>query len=226
MNRLYVTIIAFFLFLGLVQAQVPRDAAILVESQRGELFYLAIGPRVINTVPSNRVAVGDLPAGRHWIDVRVVRRGRPLTIRAEVFLHNGYETVFVLEPARRGNFILRKVEEVPLHRPVPPVQGPVYDDCRSAMDERQVDRTLRFMKDEGFDDRRLEIAKGEIRLAGSIMTEDLFHFMKALSFEDRRVALAKYAYQFVCDRREFPRVLEALEFTSSKRELQDFIYKR
>ena len=44
MNRLYVTIIAFFLFLGLVQAQVPRDAAILVESQRGELFYLAIGP--------------------------------------------------------------------------------------------------------------------------------------------------------------------------------------
>lgn len=227
MKRLYFLLAFLFLFAGLSQAKGRQEAAILIESQRGEVFQLAIGGRMINAVAADRVAVGDLPPGRHLVDIRVIGRGRrALRIRAEVVLRGGYETVFVLEPVRRGHtLILTKVEELPLRRPIPPLdRGPEI--CRYVMDERDVDRTLRLMEDEGFDDRRLEIAKGEIRLAGGIMTEDLYQLIKALSFEDRRITLAKYAYDYVCDQREFSRVVEAFEFSSSKREMQDFIYNR
>ncbi|WP_460893824.1 DUF4476 domain-containing protein [Rufibacter soli] len=226
MKRLYFLGILFLLAVQVVQAQNRDEAAILVETERGEYFQLAIGGRIINPVPSSRVAVGDLPPGRHTLNIRVLGRGRRAqVINAIVDLAGGYETIFVLEPVGRGvSLILRKVDEVPLARPVPPADAPAS--CRYAMEQEDVDRVLRFMKDEGFDDRRLEIAKGEIKLAGGIMTDDLYLLMKALSFEDRRIALAKFAYDYVCDRQRFSRVLDALEFSSSKRELQDFLYKQ
>ncbi|GGK73838.1 DUF4476 domain-containing protein [Rufibacter glacialis] len=219
----------FFLLLGhALSAQPALDAALLVETQRGEYFQLNIGGRLINVAPSSRVAVADLPAGRHMLNIRVLGRGRRAqNITAEVLLERGYEGVYVLAPAVAGRafpLVLRKVDQVPLSRPLPPAQG--NDVCRYTMEEQDVERVLRFMKEEGFDDRRLEIAKGEIKLAGGLMTEDLFLLMKALSFEERRVALAKFAYGYVCDPQRFSRVLDALEFSSSKRELQDFLYKR
>ncbi|AKQ46995.1 hypothetical protein TH63_17270 [Rufibacter radiotolerans] len=209
-----------------LQAQSRREAAILIETERGEHFLLAIGGRIINPVPSSRVAVGDLPPGRHALNIRILGRGRRAQVlNARVDLAAGYESAYVLEPTRRGrSLILRKVDEVPLARPLPPADAPTS--CRYAMEQEDVDRVLRFMKDEGFDDRRLEIAKGEIKLAGGIMTDDLFLLMKALSFEDRRIALAKFAYDYVCDRHRFSRVFDAFEFSSSKRELQDFLYKQ
>ncbi|ALI98913.1 hypothetical protein DC20_07885 [Rufibacter tibetensis] len=210
-----------------LQAQPALDAALLVETQRGEYFHLTIGGRLINPVPSSRVAVGDLPAGRHILHLRVLGRGRRAqNITAEVILASGYESVYVLAPTVPGRtfpLVLRKVEEVPLSRPVPPATG--TESCRYVMEGPDVDRVLRFMKEEGFDDRRLEIAKGEIKLTGGIMTDDLFLLMKAITFEERRVQLAKFAYDYVCDRNKFSRVFDALEFNSSKREMQDFLYK-
>ncbi|WP_192822474.1 DUF4476 domain-containing protein [Rufibacter sp. LB8] len=228
MTRFYFSVFFLFLFTSLAQAQAPREAAILVESQRGERFYVVLGGKVINTVASNRVAVADLPAGNYWLDLKVVRRGRPLNIRAQVFLKAGFEAIYVLEPARRAGFVLRKVEEIPLQpqAPLPNPDAPNNAECRGAMDERQIERTLRFMKEEGFDDRRLEIAKGELKLAGSLYTDDLLLLMQAINFEDRRVALAKFAYAYICDLREFPRVIDAVDLPSSKHQLQDFIYKR
>lgn len=231
MKRLYFFFVAF-LIVSCAWAGPRLNAAILVESQRGEYFQLAIGGRVINPVAQNRVAVGDLPAGRHLVDVRVMGRGyRSQRIRAEVILRDGYETVFVLTPIRRGrNLMLRKVEELPLHQPAPqpPAPDPVTnpDICRYIMNEEDINRTIRFMKEEGFDDRRLEIAKGEIRLAGGILTDDLYLLLKEIRFEDRRIALAKYAYNYVCDQQKFSRVFDAFEFPSSRREMQDFLYSR
>ncbi|WP_207433793.1 DUF4476 domain-containing protein [Sabulibacter ruber] len=228
MKRIYFLGFLLLFFAQALQAQIVPEAAILVESQRGELFQLAVGGRIINPVASNRVAVDHLPAGRHQLNIRVLMRGRRTqNLNAGVILSANYETVFVLEPSRRGfPLVLRKVEEVPLSRPVPPADSYGRDVCRYVMEPEDVDRVLRFMKEEGFDDRRLEIAKGEIKLAGGIMTEDLYLLMKALSFEDRKVALAKFAYDYVCDRNKFSRVFDAFDFSSSKREMQDFLYKR
>lgn len=187
---------------------------------------------MINPVAQRRVAVGDLPAGRHLVDVRVLVPGfRPQRIRAEVILRDGYEAVFVLTPVRYGRrLLLQKVEELPLHRPALPAPAPDPatnpDICRYIMNEEDINRTLRFMKEEGFDDRRLEIAKGEIRLAGGILTDDLYLLLKEIRFEDRRIALAKYAYTYVCDQPKFSRVFDAFEFPSSRREMQDFLYSR
>ncbi|RNI26895.1 DUF4476 domain-containing protein [Rufibacter latericius] len=228
MKRLY--ILSFLLlFLGqALHAQPDLDAALLVETQRGEFFQLSVGGKLINPAPADRVSVGDLPSGRHILNIRVLGRGRRAqNITAEVILTRGFESVYVLAPAVPGRtfpLVLRKVEEIPWSRPVPPSGG--NEVCRYVMEKPDVDRVLRFMEEEGFDDRRLEIAKGEIKLAGGIMTDDLFLLMKAITFEERRVALAKYAHAYVCDRQRFSRVLDALEFNSSKRELQDFIYKQ
>src|SRR5690606_7064772 len=121
------------------------------------------------------------------------------------------------------HLVLRKVEEIPLPPTSP--QAEPQQSCHYTMAKPELDRTLRFMKEEGFDDKRLEIAKGEIKLAGGIMTEDLYQLMRALSFDDRRVALAKYAYAYVCDPQRFSRVFDAFEFPGARRELQDFLYK-
>lgn len=232
-------ILCLFLALPQVEARPRQEAALSIASVRGELFYLTVGGRVINRTATNRVDVGDLPAGKYWLDIRVLRRGRAQNIRAEVFLQEGYESIYELARGPRGNaFFLRKVGEEPMRRRPDPRPTPrpnprpdnTYDQddvvCRNAMQERELERALRFMKEEGMDDRKLEIAKGEIKLAGGIMTEDLMALMDALIFEDRKVKLAKYAYTFVCDTRNFPRVLDALEFSSNKREMQDFIYKQ
>ncbi|WP_210462732.1 DUF4476 domain-containing protein [Rufibacter roseolus] len=228
MKRFYILSVLMLCLIQLVQAQPALDAALLVETQRGEYFQLTIGGRLINPSPAPRVAVGELPAGRHILHLRVLGRGRRAqNITAEVILASGYESVYTLVPTVPGRtfpLVLRKVEDVPYSRPLPPASGNVA--CQYVMDQQDVDRVLRFMKDEGFDDRRLEIAKGEIKLVGGIMTEDLYLLMKAISFEDRRVALAKFAYDYVCDRQRFSRVFDALEFSSNRRELQDFLYKR
>lgn len=230
MNRHSFFLIAFLL-LSISNAWAKPEAAILIQSQRGEIFQLAIGGRIINPVPTNRVAVGDLPAGRHLVDIRVAVRGyRTQRIRAEVILRDGMESVFSLVPTRRARVLmLQKVEEVPLYDQAPPMSDqPVEnkDICRYIMNEEDISRTLRFMKEEGFDDRRLEIAKGEIRLAGGILTDDLILLLKEISFENRRAALAKYAYTYVCDQRQFSKVFDVFEFETYRREMQDFLYKR
>ncbi|MBC3539590.1 DUF4476 domain-containing protein [Rufibacter sediminis] len=227
MKRLYLLGLFLLFLVPVLPAQPKLDAALLVETRRGEFFHLTIGGRLINAAPLTRVAVGDLPAGRHILHLRVLGRGRRAqNITAEIVLNSGFESVYELVPTvpnRTFPLVLRKVDEVPLARAVPPATG--NESCRYVMEGEDVDRVLRFMKDEGFDDRRLEIAKGEIKLAGGIMSDDLYLLMKALSFEDRRVALAKFAYDYVCDRNRFSRVLDALEFSSNRRELQDFLYK-
>lgn len=230
MKRLYFLPFLLLCLVQVLHAQPTLDAALLVETQRGEYFHLTIGGKLINPVPSTKVAVSDLPAGRHILHLRVLGRSRRAQyITAEVILQSGFESVYVLTPTVPGRafpLVLHKVEDVPLSQPQPAPPATGNDICRYVMEKPDVDRVLRFMKEEGFDDRRLEIAKGEIKLAGGIMTEDLFLLMKALSLEDRRVQLAKFAYDYVCDRQRFSRVLDALEFSSSKRELQDFLYKK
>ncbi|WP_181304886.1 DUF4476 domain-containing protein [Rufibacter sp. XAAS-G3-1] len=228
MKRLYFLPFLLLCLVPVLHAQPTLDAALLVETQRGEYFHLTIGGRLINPAPSTRVAVADLPAGRHILHLRVLGRSRRAqNITAEIMLQSGFESVYVLAPTVPGRafpLVLRKVEDVPLSQPAaPPATG--NDICRYVMEKPDVDRVLRFMKEEGFDDRRLEIAKGEIKLAGGIMTEDLYLLMKAISFENRRVELAKFAYDYVCDRQRFSRVLDALESSLNKRELQDFVYK-
>ncbi|RNI32226.1 DUF4476 domain-containing protein [Rufibacter immobilis] len=229
MKRLYFLGLCLCLLNPLLYGQARPEAALLVESQRGEYFQLNIGGRIINPTPASRVAVGDLPAGKHLLRIRVLGRGRRAqNITAQVVLERGYESVYVLTPTshRSLGLVLRKAEDIPLENPLPPAEVSAQDICRHMMEERDVDRVIRFIREEDFDDRRLEIARGEIKLAGGLLTEDLYLLLKELNFDEQRVALAKFAYAYVCDRHRFSRVLDAFESSAGKREMQDFLYKR
>jgi len=108
----------------------------------------------------------------------------------------------------------------------PPTPGPApypnnggYDRVMSGAD---VDGLLQFLKNKSFDDNKLPVIKQALS-ESLIQSADLAQLMRTLSFESNRLDLAKYAYSRVADRQNFYRVYDAFQYSTTSRELQDFI---
>jgi hypothetical protein len=75
-----------------------------------------------------------------------------------------------------------------------------------------------------FDSDRLIIAKQAIRAQG-IYSDQVLKVMKELSFESSRMELAQFAYGFCVDYENYYIVNDGFQFSSSIRELNEFIYR-
>ncbi|OUJ70221.1 DUF4476 domain-containing protein [Hymenobacter crusticola] len=91
-----------------------------------------------------------------------------------------------------------------------------------AMSAADVDGLLQFLQKKSFDDNKLPVIKQALG-ESLVQSADLARLMQTLSFESNRLELAKYAYARVADRQNFYRVYDALQYTASSRELQDFV---
>lgn len=70
-----------------------------------------------------------------------------------------------------------------------------------------------------FDDDRLSIARQALSQS-SVRADELTALLRTLSFDKSRIELAKFGYAHVADQQNFYRVYDALQFSSSIREVQ------
>jgi hypothetical protein len=97
-----------------------------------------------------------------------------------------------------------------------------HDDCPNLLAGAEFDRFFNTLASRPFDDDKLMLAKQVIGQS-TIYAEDLKRVMKQFSFDNRKSELAKFAYNNVCDRRNFYLVYDAFTFDSSARELERYI---
>ncbi|WP_324673748.1 DUF4476 domain-containing protein [Hymenobacter sp. GOD-10R] len=103
-----------------------------------------------------------------------------------------------------------------------PAPYPNNDNYSSVMSAADVDGLVQFLQKKSFDDNKLPVIKQALG-ESLIQSADLARLLRTLSFESNRLDLAKYAYARVADRQNFYQVYDALQYSASSRELQDFI---
>lgn len=121
--------------------------------------------------------------------------------------------VIVYQP--RPVFVTRPVIQVNVPRPV-------YNNTPSyqAFDFKDFLYTLR---NQNFDNDKLSIARQALRNT-YFDTYQIREVMSTMNFEKNRVDFAKDAYSYCVDKQNYFRVNDAFEFSSSIRELEDYIF--
>jgi hypothetical protein len=105
--------------------------------------------------------------------------------------------------------------------PQPVVCGPPAP-VHFGMASFQFNRTRERMDDVPFDDDKLMISRQAIRMNG-ISAEQLRTLLYKLTFDSSKLKLAKFAYEYVSDSESYFLLNDAFTFSSSGRELDNFI---
>lgn len=99
-------------------------------------------------------------------------------------------------------------------RPVPPMGAPVS--------YAELESFLRYMNLISFDSRKLSEAKSFIK-DKALSASQIALIADKLSFDSNRLSFAKYAFKYCVDPGDYYIVENKLSFSSSKRELRDYI---
>ena len=231
------------LFLGMLiwtQQAFANRAGITFATRRGEPFMIVIDGRLINRTATDRIRLNSIPAGYHDAEIRFPDRFGVLVHRARLFLEPGYQTDYLVQiTGRRPRVVLTKVGQIPINggivppiysEPQPPRPNPDYRDndrnrdntCPDLLAGAEFERFFQAVSARRFDDDKLTLAK-QVLGQSTVYAEDLARVMKLFSFDNRKIELGKYAYNNVCDRRNFYVVYDTFTFDSSARELEQYI---
>ena len=97
-----------------------------------------------------------------------------------------------------------------------------YDNTRGPMDNRSFDMLLQALRRENFEKTRLDIAKQSVD-RNAFTSEQVKFMVKCFAFDSNKLELAKYAYDHTVDKNNYFIIYEALDFSSSRRELGDWV---
>ncbi len=94
-----------------------------------------------------------------------------------------------------------------------------------AMNARDFEAAKQTIKNENFDETRLDIAK---QIAGSncLNTNQIIDFCSMITFEASKLEFAKFAFEHCVDPRNYFKVSNSFTFSSSKQELNSYIQGR
>ena len=106
--------------------------------------------------------------------------------------------------------------------PYPPSPGAGYPSAYQVMTSQDVDVLAQALAARSFDSDKLLVARQALSETG-IRADDLRHLLTQFDFDKDKLELAKYAYPAVADRQNFYRVYDVFRFSTSARELQDFV---
>ncbi len=93
------------------------------------------------------------------------------------------------------------------------------------MDRMSFDDALKTLKNEGFDETRLDIAK-QIASTNCLNTNQISSMCQAFGFEASKLEFAKYAYDHCTDPNSYFKIVNIFSFSSSKTELNNYIKGR
>lgn len=102
------------------------------------------------------------------------------------------------------------------------VTTPTVPSGPQAMDDADFSSRVKSLKKEPVESTKLDMAKtffGDQNLS----SEQVTNVMKVFSVESYRLNFAKFAYHRVIDKNNFYKTYDALSYSSSKREMSDFI---
>lgn len=86
---------------------------------------------------------------------------------------------------------------------------------------------LNAVKKENFETGKLDLAKSLFGTPGQyVSAEQVLGVLKLFSFENNKLAFAKFAYDYTADTQAYYKVYDAFSFSSSKKELSDYINKQ
>lgn len=94
-----------------------------------------------------------------------------------------------------------------------------------AMNPRDFDDARATLKNEGFDETRLDMAK-QIASVNCLNTAQISTICQLFSFEASKLEFAKYAYDHCTDPKNYFKVSNLFSFSSSKTELNNYIQGR
>ncbi len=94
-----------------------------------------------------------------------------------------------------------------------------------AMNSRDFEEVRNTLKNEGFDETRLDLAK-QIASTNCLNTMQISTICKLFSFEGSKLEFAKYAYDHCTEPRNYFKVNNVFSFSSSKTELNNYIQGR
>ena len=108
-----------------------------------------------------------------------------------------------------------------------PGSGPGYYPGTATSSYRALPATavaglLQSVQRERFDDDKLRAAKQGLA-QGTVSADDLKRLLQTLEFEPTRVDLAKFGYAHVSDPANFERALDALQFETSRQEVEEAV---
>lgn len=105
--------------------------------------------------------------------------------------------------------------------------GPVRPMVKAAPEvasPEEVEMMVRRVKDEGFDDRRVETAKLMVTMK-MVPAEGIARMASAMSFDDNRLEFLKFAYEYCADRENYFVAMDALTFSSNRDKLREYIMR-
>ncbi|WP_460613139.1 DUF4476 domain-containing protein [Hymenobacter seoulensis] len=160
--------------------------------------------------------------------VLVTRNGYPPVLRkvsASPLPRGGYGSGYGNGP--RGNYPPVSPPPAPVYDAPYPNQGvydvePAYPADSYVMSPRDVEGLLQAVQRQSFDDGKLAIIREALRET-SLPADDARRLVSTIAFDRNKIELAKFMYSRVADRQNFYRVYEALQYTSSIREVQQYV---
>lgn len=202
---------------------------VVIESKSGLAFLMSM----------NGVCPSDQPATKYvfnFLDetnykVKIWFPGSAIAATLNINNTSGYETVYELKKDQYGSFILDLESKISFTSlpsqpttPTPTVNPvtPVQPTCINNEDYKSMLSTL---KKESFDDTRLDLAKSFIQNIGINATQ-INGFIKTFSFEKNKIEFAKYAYVKCIDKQNYYKVYDSFSFSSSKKEVSDYVKKQ
>lgn len=93
--------------------------------------------------------------------------------------------------------------------------------CANMMQPQDVSALLGSIQNQDFEASKMSVAKQAVGNA-TILAEDVARVMKTFDYESSRLDFAKLAYARCCDQRNYFKVNDAFEFSSSVTDLQRF----
>ncbi|MBQ2540931.1 MAG: DUF4476 domain-containing protein [Paludibacteraceae bacterium] len=91
------------------------------------------------------------------------------------------------------------------------------------LDAQRMEMVLRVLKDQSFDDKRLEVAKLCVSL-GAFCTSDLAQVAETFSFDDRRLEFLRFAYPYCLDPENYFMLKKSFSFESNFNALMESIH--
>ena len=103
----------------------------------------------------------------------------------------------------------------------PPNYAPTGTQCANLLQPQDVGSLTNSIQQQNFENTKLSVAKQAVGSA-AILAEDVARVVRLFDFENTRLEFAKFAYARCCDQRNYFKVNDAFEFSSSVTELQRF----
>lgn len=145
----------------------------------------------------------------------------------------GYESTYQLGKDQYGAFTLNLISKVLIGANNPITTAPTVTPTATptpttpvllAMNTNDFNDKLNTVKNESFDDGKLEKAKFVFDQE-YLNSAQVASVCKQFSFDNRKVDFAKWAYKRTVDKKNYYKVVDVLTFDTDKKELQNWIKK-